>query len=167
MVKKLKQQYDTPSEGWNGDRINREKDLMEEYGLKNKQEVYRAQSELRDLRRQARNVIGNSTGGQESKILSKAQDLGLVPEDSGLEDILTLDRTDFLDRRLQTAVYRKGRADTLKHARQLVSHGKVKVDGHVVDIPSYMLSEEEEKSITVETSEQEQQDEQQEEDDEQ
>lgn len=149
MVKKLKKQYETPSEGWDGDRIEEEKGLMEDYGLRNKQEVYRTQSQLRQLRRQARELIGTEREDQKQQILSKAHELGLVKEDAGLEDILTLSTTDFLDRRLQTAVHRRGYADTPMEARQLVTHGMVRVEGSRVDIPGRMLTQDEETSIEV------------------
>lgn len=43
----------------------------------------------------------------------------------------------FLERRLDNAVYRLGFARTRPMARQLVSHGHVRVDGRRVDIPSF------------------------------
>ena len=44
-----------------------------------------------------------------------------------------------LELRLQTIVWRLGFARTIFHARQMVSHGHVTVNGKVVDIPSYQL----------------------------
>ena len=44
-----------------------------------------------------------------------------------------------LERRLDNAVYRLGFARTRPMARQLVSHGHVRVDDKRVDIPSYIL----------------------------
>nr|EGQ40407.1 MAG: ribosomal protein S4-related protein [Candidatus Nanosalinarum sp. J07AB56] len=70
-------------------------------------------------------------------------------EDAGLEDILTLNATDFLDRRLQTTIHRRGYADTPMEARQLVTHGMVRVDGRRIDVPGYMLTQEEESQIEV------------------
>ncbi|MFB6144303.1 MAG: 30S ribosomal protein S4 [Candidatus Nanohaloarchaea archaeon] len=150
MVKKLKKQYDTPNEGWNSDRIQREDEIIEEYGLKNKKEVYKAQSQLRDLRREARNLVAEEDETQKKELIEKTHSLGLVKEDAGLEDILTLNATDILDRRLQTAVNRRGYSDTVREARQLVSHGHVYVDGERVNIPSYLLTQEEEKKLEVE-----------------
>jgi small subunit ribosomal protein S4 len=149
MVKKLKKKYETPSEGWDGDRIEDEKGLMEDYGLSNKQEIYRTQSQLRSLRRQARELIGTDQQEQKQQVVSKTHELGLVREDAGLEDILTLNATDFLDRRLQTTIHRRGYADTPMEARQLVTHGMVRVDGRRIDVPGYMLTQEEESQIEV------------------
>ncbi|CAK1222523.1 MULTISPECIES: 30S ribosomal protein S4 [Fructobacillus] len=43
----------------------------------------------------------------------------------------------FLERRLDSLVYRLGLATTRQQARQLVNHGHILVDGKRVDIPSY------------------------------
>jgi len=43
-----------------------------------------------------------------------------------------------LERRLDNAIYRLGFASSRSQARQLVSHGHVKVNGKKVDIPSYI-----------------------------
>ncbi|UZQ54088.1 30S ribosomal protein S4 [Trichothermofontia sichuanensis B231] len=42
-----------------------------------------------------------------------------------------------LEMRLDNTVFRLGMAPTIPSARQLVNHGHVCVNGHVVDIPSY------------------------------
>ena len=51
------------------------------------------------------------------------------------ENLLSL-----LERRLDNVVYRAGFARTRRHARQLVVHGHLLVNGHKVDIPSYQVS---------------------------
>ena len=154
MVKKLKKQYETPNEGWNSERIQREDEIIGEYGLKNKKEVYKAQSQLRDLRKEARKLIAEEDETQKKELINKTHSLGLVKENAGLEDILTLSATDILDRRLQTAVNRKGYSDTAKEARQIVVHGHVYIDDERVNIPSYLLTQEEEKKLEVELPEQ-------------
>ncbi len=153
MVKKLKQQYETPNEGWSEERINREDELLEEYGLKNKREVYKAESKLRGFRREARKLIASEDEDRRQDLVRKTTSLGLIRSDGGLEDILTLNTTDLLDRRLQTAVERKGFADTALEARQLVNHGHVEIDGKKVTVPGYLLTQEEEKEISVELPE--------------
>lgn len=44
-----------------------------------------------------------------------------------------------LELRLDNAVYRMGIADSRGHARQIVTHGHMTVNGRKVDIPSYRL----------------------------
>lgn len=46
----------------------------------------------------------------------------------------------FLELRLDNVVYRLGWAKTRRHARQMVNHGFIKVNGKRVDIPSYSVS---------------------------
>lgn len=58
-----------------------------------------------------------------------------------------------LERRLDQVVYRLGFATSPSQARQLVRHGHVEVDGHVVTIPSFLLKVNQLVSIT-ETSRQ-------------
>ncbi|HHW26174.1 MAG TPA: 30S ribosomal protein S4 [Firmicutes bacterium] len=45
-----------------------------------------------------------------------------------------------LERRLDNVVYRAGFAQSRKEARQLIGHGHLEVNGHKVDIPSYLVS---------------------------
>ncbi|MDF1757727.1 MAG: 30S ribosomal protein S4 [Legionellaceae bacterium] len=47
----------------------------------------------------------------------------------------------FLERRLDNVVYRLGFASTRSEARQLVSHKSIMVNGKLVNIPSYLVSE--------------------------
>lgn len=46
----------------------------------------------------------------------------------------------YLERRLDNVVYRGGFAHSRKQARQIVMHGHVEVNGHKVDIPSFLVS---------------------------
>lgn len=150
MVKKLKKQYETPNTGWNEERINREDELREDYGLKNKREIYKAQSQLRSFRREARKLIAADDSEEaEQEVIAKANSLGLIREEDGLEGLLTLNVTDILDRRIQTAVNRRGFADTVRQARQMVVHGHVYVNGERVNTPGYLLTQEEETELEV------------------
>ena len=53
-----------------------------------------------------------------------------------------------LERRLDAVVYRMNFAATIFGARQVVSHGHIKVNGQVVDIASYVLKEGDEIELT-------------------
>src|SRR6476619_5928419 len=46
-----------------------------------------------------------------------------------------------LECRLDNVVYRAGFARSRRHARQLVTHGHFRVNGHKVDIPSFQVSQ--------------------------
>ena len=47
----------------------------------------------------------------------------------------------FLERRLDTVIYRAKFAMTVFSARQLINHGHIKVNGRKVNIPSFLVSE--------------------------
>ncbi len=134
--------YETPNHPFQGERIAAEGDLLSRYGLKNKEELWRAQSELRGYRREARRLIGEAQGDTEaaeeagSEFLARLKRIGVLDEGDRLDDVLSLDETDILERRLQTVAYRKGLGNTPKQARQFIVHGHVTVDGARVGEPS-------------------------------
>jgi len=113
---------------------------MRNYGLKNKKELWRASSKLRNWRSQARTLVGLSKSKRaaaEKQLFTKLLKLGLLNKTSDLDDILSLNIEQVLDNRLQTQVYKQGLASTAKQARQFITHCKVLVNGIVVTAPSY------------------------------
>ena len=52
--------YETPNHPYQGERINEEHGLVGRYGLKNKQELWSEQSQLRNFRREARRLLGRT-----------------------------------------------------------------------------------------------------------
>ena len=132
--------YETPNHPYQGERIAEESDLLGRYGLKNKQELWRAQSELRSYRREARKLLGRVSDEGESaedvEFVSRLRRLGILGESDELDAVLSLDVTDVLERRLQTVAYRQGLASTPQQARQFIVHGHVTVDGSRVTAPS-------------------------------
>ncbi len=141
--------YETPNHPFQSGRIAEERALLILYGLKNKVELWRAQSELRSYRREARKHLArhDESNQEEALFLAKLKRCGIVIQESHLEEILTLDVNTILERRLQTLVYRSGLANTIKQARQFIVHGHISLNGHCVDIPSYKVKVEEESSL--------------------
>ena len=141
--------YETPNHPFQGGRIAEEHDLLGRYGLKNKEELWRAQSELRSYRREARSLLAQFTdeGEQAEPFLARLRRYGILGADDGLGAVLALDVTDILERRLQTVVYRQGLAHTPQQARQFVGHGHITVDDRRVRTPSYTVAVEEEGAI--------------------
>ncbi len=138
--------YETPNHPYQGERIASESGLVATYGLKNKEELWKAQSELRNLRREARKLLGRTQGdataaGQEAQeFLARLKRIGVLGDEDELDDVLSLEITDLLERRLQTIVYRKGLANTARQARQFISHGHIVVEGARVQRPSYTVT---------------------------
>jgi small subunit ribosomal protein S4 len=145
--------YETPNHPFQGERIAEEGDLLSRYGLANKEELWRAQSELRDYRREARRLIGDAQGDTEvaadagSEFLARLKRIGVLDEGDSLDDVLSLDVTDILERRLQMVAYRDGIGNTPKQSRQFIIHGHVTVDDARVGSPSYKVDVAEEDLI--------------------
>ena len=145
--------YETPNHPYQGSRIAEEHELLGRYGLKNKEELWRAESELRSFRREARELVGRAQGDADAAaeegrdFISRLRRLGILGDEEGLGDILALRVTDVLERRLQTVVYRQGLANTPKQARQFITHGHIAIDGRRVRVPSYKVSVAEEDAI--------------------
>ncbi|MFP4632632.1 MAG: 30S ribosomal protein S4 [Halobacteriota archaeon] len=138
-------QFETPNHPYQGERIGDEHALVEQYGLKNKQELWNAESELRRYRREARRLLGAEDVGDEAdQLLGRLRRYGVLGSESTLDDVLSLEVTDLLERRLQTVVHRKGLANTARQARQFIVHGHVAVDGRRVTVPGYDVEVEEE-----------------------
>ncbi len=146
--------YDTPSHPWQGERIKAEVEVVREFGLKNKTELWKAQTILRNYRKQSRELqaslrIGDVQAKKEADaLLNKCSRIGILPVTGGtLNDILTLNETDILSRRLQSVVFDKGLASTIKQARQMITHGHIFIDGHKVTVPGYIVTRVEEASV--------------------
>ncbi|MCJ7607486.1 MAG: 30S ribosomal protein S4 [Thermoplasmata archaeon] len=150
-----RRRYETPAQPWEGERIKAENELLMKYGLKNKRELWRAQSMVRRLRATSRDLQARlRTGDPQAKvetaeILGKCSRMALLPSDGAtLNDVLALNTETVLSRRLQTIVYRKGLAFTPKHARQLIVHGHASVGDRKVTIPGYLVKRGEEENIS-------------------
>ena len=146
--------YDTPSHPWQGERIKAEVVLVNQYGLKNKTEVWKAQTILRNFRGQSRELQARLRGGEaqakveSDALIAKCGRMGLLPmEGATLNDILTLNEENILARRLQTIVFEKGMASTVGQARQMIVHGHIFMNGHRVTVPGYIVTRKEEASI--------------------
>jgi len=145
--------YDTPSHPWQGERIKREGEIVREFGLKNKTEVWKAETTLRNFRKQSRELQARIRGGdaqakiEADALIKKCSRMGLMPTTGDLNDVLILSTNDILARRLQSIVYDKGLANSIKQARQMITHGHIHVNGHRVTVPGYIVNREEEASI--------------------
>ncbi|MCK4366760.1 MAG: 30S ribosomal protein S4 [Thermoplasmata archaeon] len=150
-----RRKYDSPSHPWQGERIKFERELVKKYGLKNKKELWRAQTLIRRFRQRSRVLQAQSRYGDEQaeketeELLAKLGRQGLLPQEGAtLDDVLALDLEAILSRRLQTMAYVKGLGYSPHHARQLIVHGHIAVDGRKVTIPGYTVKRIEEGKIS-------------------
>ncbi len=146
--------YETPKHPWEADRIKEEWELQKKYGLKNKKEIWKAKSILRNFRSQARQLQAKLRYGdpqaekQQKQLFDKLVRLGILNEaNTTLDAILSLTVEDVLRRRLQTIVYLKGLARTPKQARQFIVHGHIAIGDRRVTIPGYLVRKEEEEMV--------------------
>ena len=148
-----RKKYETPSHPWQEDRIKAENEFIKKYGLKNKREVWKAETKLRKYRGQARELLAKiSTGDAQSKkesdqLLMYLNTMNILPPNSTLDDVLALNTESVLSRRLQTLTYLKGFANTPDQSRQLISHGHIAIGDRRVTVPSYLVSKDEEGEI--------------------
>ena len=148
--RKLTRKYETPKAVWNRERIDEERKLITEYGLRNMKEVWIAQKEVRRIRREARSLLALGEKGNEvaAKIISKCLRLGFVKDGATLDNLLALSVRDVLERRLQTRILKRGLAKSIKQARQLAIHGFISVNGKKMNTPGYIVPISEDQSIT-------------------
>ena len=147
-----RKKWQGPSHPWQKQRILEEKKLLKEYGLKNKKEIWLAQTIARKWRAyarylNARKAAGEDISEEEERFLNKLRKLGVLSENAQLDDVLGITVRDVLERRLQTILVRKGLAKTMRQARQFIVHGHIMVNSQVIDAPSYLVKKEEEDKI--------------------
>jgi small subunit ribosomal protein S4 len=150
--KKARKQYSRPRSPWRADQLAQELYLLGTFGLRNKRELWRAQTQLSSVRKQARTLLAATEAvrlREEKKLLDSLKRRGLVGEAASLDDILSLTVEDVLSRRLQTMVFKKGMALSPLHSRQLIVHGHVTVGDRVITIPGYEVGSQEEGGVKL------------------
>jgi small subunit ribosomal protein S4 len=148
--KKKRKQFQKPRKSFQKERIEKERDLKKIYGLKNKRELFRAETIVRGKRAIARKLLAltlETRLKREKELLDSLKRIGVLQGNPTLEDVLVLTSEAMLERRLQTIVWRKGLANTPKQARQFIVHGHISVNGKKLDKPSYLVLADEEKTI--------------------
>ena len=149
--RKKRKRYETPVHPWQKSAIDAEKILAREYGFKNKKEQWKMQSRLQKYKESVKKLVATRTKQSErerQQLLDKLVKIGLLNSGATFNDVLGLDAKDLMERRLQSLVYRKGLARTVKQARQFITHRHVLVNGKVTTFPSYLVSVDEEPTIS-------------------
>ena len=146
----------TPTHPWKQARIDEEHDLKERYGLKKvggMREIWREKSSLRRHRNQAMKLIGrvDSTEGHYAKekeqLLNSLTKKGLLQTGADVGDVLEINVEHMLSRRLQSVVYYKGLAPSMRAARNLIVHGHICIGDQRMTVPGYHVLKEEEDSL--------------------
>src|SRR5215831_19882260 len=148
--RKKRKSYQTPRHPWRKEQLEEELRLLGDYGLRNKRELRRHETQLSEIRGIARTLLG-ATEAQRSQLetsyLKRMSRLGILPETANVDNILDLSVKELMERRLQTLVFRAGLSRSIHQARQFVSHGHVSIGGSIVSIPGYIVKKDEESRI--------------------
>ncbi len=151
----------TPTHPWKQARIEEEHDLKEQFGLKKvggMREIWREKSALRRHRNQAMKLIGrvDSSEGHYAKekeqLLESLTKKGLLQSGADIGDVLEINVEHMLSRRLQSVVYYKGLAPSMRSSRNLIVHGHIRIGEQRMTVPGYHVLKEEEDSLNYSPS---------------
>ena len=154
--RKPRKKWERPGHPWIKERLEEEMELVGQYGLRNKRELWKAQTVLRTIRSKAKALLTLSEAERrvrERALVRKLYDMGLLDSDKAtLDDVLGLTVKSVLERRLQTIVYKKGLARTIHEARQMITHGHIAIAGRRMRSPGKLVTREEEALVDYATT---------------
>ena len=145
--------YAPPRRPFEKERIDAELKLCGEFGLKTKKEIWRLRLLLSKIRSTARELLtldekNDRRVFEGAAILRRLHRYGILDESKNkLDYALSLQVEDFLDRRLQTRVYKQGLARSIHHARVLIRQRHIRVRNQVVNVPSFLVRVDSQKHI--------------------
>ena len=145
--RKLRNKFVSPRKIFDKRDIKRNKALLRKYGLKKTEEIWRAETILGKLRERARKLINTKNEFEEKVLFDKLFKYGLIEKGATVDDILDLELEKVLDRQLSSIVVKKGLANTMKQARQFITHGHIVVDGQKITSPRYLVPVDKEDTI--------------------
>ena len=141
--------------------------VIGEFGLKNKKEVWRVQYILARIRKAARDLLTLEKDDPKrifegESLINRMLRIGVLSKnEKNLDHVLDLKLIKFLERRLQTLVFKTKNAKSIHEARTLIFQKKVVINTgkrrQIVDVPSLIVRKENESHISklsneVETS---------------
>ena len=145
-MKRKHKKYSRPKRPFDKARIEEEGEIKKEFGLKNKREIWKADAKIKAIREKAKKLI-SANEDEKQTFFDRLRKMGFKVD--SISDVLSLDKKDYLKRRLQTILVAKKMAHTSKAARQLITHKKVLIGGDSINAPSYIVPVEMENKISL------------------
>ena len=142
-----------PRRAYEKERLDVELKICGEYGLRAKKEIWRINRHLAHVRKAARVLLTLDEKDptrlfEGAALLKRLTNYGLLADDKQkLEYVLELDVEQFLERRLQTQIWRLDMAKSIHHARVLIKQRHIRVGRQIVNVPSFMVRLESQKHI--------------------
>jgi len=146
----------TPTHPWKQARIDEEHALKEKYGLKKvggMKEIWREKSSLRRHRNQAMKLIGRVDTSEghfargKTDLVNSLCRQGLLVEGANIDDVLQINVEHMLSRRLQSVVYYRGLAPSMRAARNMIVHGHISIGEQKMTVPGYHIRKHEEENL--------------------
>ena len=143
----------SPRRPFEKERLDSELKMVGQFGLRGKRELWRVQLKLSQMRKAARTLLTLDEDDprrmfEGEALLRRMMRYGVLDESKReLDYVLALTPSDFLERRLQTLVFKLGLAKSIHHARVLIRQRHIRVGKQIVNVPSFLVRTDSQKHI--------------------
>ncbi|KAF9791954.1 putative 40S ribosomal protein S9 [Thelephora terrestris] len=147
--------YKVPRRPFESARLDAELKLAGEFGLRNKRELWRIALILSKIRRAARELLKLDEKDPKrlfegNALIRRLVRIGVLDENRmRLDYVLALKIEDFLERRLQTQVFKSSLAKSIHHARVLIRQRHIRVGKQTVNVPSFIVRLDSQKHVDL------------------